>query len=172
MVDTGFLAPWLTDLGSAVGLVTGLFAVFKAFMDDRPFSYLEPDQLEGTLKLFVVNGGRRSIVIKTTYIRPAGRWYIAPNALPLTDEGRQHSRYGKPETVCTNWNNQNVIVEPGKTHELFLRSHNRDAEPRCCFVLISWQPLGGLPINRLPVLIYQNKVEIEHLFRARKGKHE
>jgi len=50
MNETGFLAPWLRDLGAAVGLITGLFAASKAFLEGRPFSYLEPDQTKGTLK--------------------------------------------------------------------------------------------------------------------------
>lgn len=171
MTSGGFLAPWLTDVGAAVGLVTGLFAAVKAFSDNRPYSYVEPDnQLDGMLKLYVVNAGRRSIVVTASYVRPGGRWYIAPNALPVTGKGKANTMYGKPETLPANWHDHNVIVEPGKRHEFFVGPRDRDAKPTWCCIVTSWQPLGGLPIKRPPLLLFKNKSQVERLFLARKGK--
>jgi hypothetical protein len=152
--------------------VTGIIGAFKAFMDDRPFLYVEPDQLGGFLKLYVVNAGKRSIFIKSSYVRSTKHWYIAPNASPMTAHGRQHTMYGKPEKPSNNWRDQNIIVEAGKRHEFFVGTENRDAEPTWCFILISWQPLGGLPLCRPPLLLYKRKSQIVRLFRARKGKHD
>jgi hypothetical protein len=33
MQQTGFLVPWLRDLGAAAGLVVGIIAACKAFLD-------------------------------------------------------------------------------------------------------------------------------------------
>jgi hypothetical protein len=164
---------WLTTIGSLVGLVTGIIGAFKAFMDDRPFAYFEPDnQLDGFLKLYVVNAGKRSIFLRSSYVRSARHWYVAPNASPMTGKGRQHAKYGRPEAPSHNWRDQNVIIESGKRHEFFVGTENRDVEPTWCFVLISWQPLGGFPLCRPPLLLYKSKGQIMRLFRARKGKHD
>jgi hypothetical protein len=161
---------WFTVVGSFVGLVTGIIGLFKAFMDDRPFSYLEPDQLPGFLKLYVVNAGKRSIFLRASYVRSATHWYIAPNASPMTSTGRADSWYGKHEAPSNNWRDLNVIVEPGKRHEFFIGTNDRDASPPWCFVMISWAPLGGIPICRPPLLLYKSKAEVARLFLARKGK--
>lgn len=167
------LFAWFTAIGSSVGLVTGMIGLFKAFMDGRPFSYLEPDQmLDGFLKLYVVNAGRRSIFIRSSYVCSAKHWYIASNASPMTGKGKAYSLYKKHEKPSNNWCDQNVIVEPGKRHEFFIGTNNRDAEPTWCFVMISWVPLGGIPIPRPPLLLYKSKAEVMRLFLARKGKRD
>jgi len=170
MNETGFLAPWLRDLGAAVGLITGLFAASKAFLEGRPFSYLEPDQVKGTLKLYVLNAGKRSIVINRSYIRPQDGWYIAPNAPNMTGAGTQNAWYGVPDSKSDNWHNHNVIIEPTKRHEFFLVSVDRDAKPTWCFILMSCQPLGGLPIPRPPLLLHRSEAQMKRLFLARKGR--
>jgi hypothetical protein len=38
--------------------------------------------------------------------------------------------------------------------------------------MMNWQPLGGLPIPRPPLLLYKRKSEIELLFLARKGRRD
>lgn len=167
------LFSWFTAIGSFVGLMTGMIGLFKAFMDDRPFSYLEPDQmLDRFFKLYVVNAGRRSIFIRSSYVRSAKHWYITPNASPMTGKGKAHSLYGKHEKPSNNWRDQNVIVEPGKRHEFFVGTNNRDAEPTWCLVMISWVPLGGIPIRRPPLLLYKRRAEVMRLFLARKGKRD
>jgi hypothetical protein len=172
MEQTGFLAPWLRDLGAAVGLVVGIIAACKAFFEWRPFSYVEPDRVDGFLKLFVFNAGKRSIVVNGSHIFPRKRWYIAINAPNITSAGRQHSWYGAPESGTASWHSHNVIIGPGKSHEFFLGLVNRNEKPTGCLVLMSWQPLGGLPLPRPPLLLQRRRTQIERLFRARKGNHD
>ncbi len=38
--------------------------------------------------------------------------------------------------------------------------------------MISWVPLGGIPIHRPPLLVYKSRVEVARLFLARKGKRD
>jgi hypothetical protein len=172
MGDGGFLAPWFRDAGALTGLITGLLFVFKTFFEGRPFSYLEPDVQKGILKLYVLNSDKRSIVINASYILPGERWYIAPNASNMTSVGQAHTFYGAPESDSVSWRSHNVIIEPGKRHEFFLGSVDRDTKPTACFVLLSWQPLGGLSIPRLPVMLRKSRKQIEQLFRARKSKYD
>src|SRR5258708_18845489 len=153
MNEAGFLAPWLRDLGAAVGLITGLFAASKAFLEGGPFSYLEPDQTKGTLKLYVLNAGKRSIVVNRSYIRPRDRWYIAPNAPNMTGAGTQNAWYGVPDSKSDNWHNHNVIIEPAKRHEFFLRSAAPASNPTCHLLLTISQPLSDLPLHRPPPLL-------------------
>jgi hypothetical protein len=169
----GFLAPWLTDVGALVGLVTGIVAVLRAFSEGRPYSYVEPDTLlDGLLKLYVVNAGGRSIVVTYSYVRPRERWYLAPNAAALTGKGRQQSLYGKKESLPDDWHNQNVIIEAGKRHEFFLGLRERDSKPTWCCVVTCWQPLGGLPMSRPPLFVYKSGKQVERLFVARKGRQD
>lgn len=173
MADGGFLAPWLRDLGAAIGLVTGIIAAAKAFLAGRPYSYVEPDnQLDGMIKLYVVNAGQRSIVITSSSVRPNDHWYIAPNASAMTGKGRAHTMYGKTETLPANRQDHNVIIAAGKTHEFFVGPRDRDAQPTWCCIVTSWQPLGGLPIKRPPLFLYKSKSQVERLFLARKGKQD
>lgn len=172
MQQNGFLAAWLRDLGSAVGLLLGIFAMFKVFFEGRPFSYVEPDKVDGILKLYVLNTSKRSIVINSSLLFPEQRWYIAPNAANLTAAGLQHSRYGTPETAGKNRRSHNVIIGPEQKHEFFLGLADRDANPTYCFIFITWQPLGGLPVPRPPLLLYRNQTQIKSLFRARKGNQD
>ncbi|HEY7299543.1 MAG TPA: hypothetical protein VH684_16680 [Xanthobacteraceae bacterium] len=165
------LFSWFTGIGSFVGLVTGIIGAFKAFMDDRPFSYVEPDQLDGVLKLHIVNAGKRSIFIAACSVWPAKHWYIAPNALPMTRKGSQESRYGKREARSSRLD-QNVIIEPGKKHEFFVGPHDGDEGPIRCFILTSWQPLGGLPVPRFPLPLLKSKSQVQRLFLARKDTHD
>jgi hypothetical protein len=124
--ESGFLASWLRDLGAAIGLIagligltTGLVAIFKAFFEGRPSSYLEPDELDWTLKLYVLNTGRGSIVINRFRILPRHRWYVAPNA------SLRHTIH----SAVKGWNN--VIIEPGKRHEFYLGlPHNKVSQLR------------------------------------------
>jgi hypothetical protein len=172
----GFLVPWLHDIGAwirdvgaVVGLVTGVASVSKAFFEGRPSSYIEPDKVDGFLRLFVENKSQRSIVVKGSRIRPRNRWYIAPNAPNVTGAGRRSRWYGPSEPASADWKSHNVIIAPGQTHEFFLGLVNRDAKPVWCFVLMGWQPSGGLPLPRLPLMFYRSRMQMEHLFNARKG---
>lgn len=176
MDQTGFLVPWLhgigawvRDIGAVVGLLTGIASVSKTFFEGRPSSYVEPDKVDGILKLFVENRGKRSIVIRGSRIRPRSRWYIAPNASNITGAGRGHSWYGASEPASADWKSHNVIIAPGQRHEFFLGLANRDEKPAWCFALIGWQPLGGLPLPRLPLPFYRSRTQIERLFQARKS---
>lgn len=148
----------------------GLVSILKAFFEGHPSSYLEPDEAKGILKLYVFNTARRSIVINGSYILPQKRWYVAPNAPNVTSEGRRRSWYGAQASANTNWHNHNVIIEPGRRHEFFLGSVDQDAKLTSCFVLMFWQPLGGLSlIPRWPLLLRRSKTQMKRLFQARKS---
>lgn len=171
MHETGLLChwPWIRDLGALIGGITGLVSVFKAFFEGHPFSYLEPDEAKGILKLYVFNTAKGSIVINGSYILPQKRWYIAPNAPNVTSEGRARSFYGAQASANTNWHRHNLIIEPGRRHEFFLGSVDHNAKLTSCFVFMFWQPLGGLSlIPRVPLLLRSSKAQMERLFQARK----
>ena len=160
MDNTGFLAPWLRDFGALTGLITGVVAVFKAYFEGRPFSYLEPDEVRSILKLYVLNTDKRSIVVNRFYILPRKRWYVAPNA------SLRHTIHS------TIKHRLNVIIEPGKRHEFFLEAMEREAEPTWCLALMMWRPLGGLSLPRLPHVLITSRRQMTHLSWARKSNRD
>lgn len=165
----GSLFHWVRDAGALIGGVTGILAIFKAFFQDRPFSYLEPDTMKGVFKLYVFNPDKRSIVVVGSRIFPQGRWYVAPNARNVTDLGRQEALYGSPKDAAAKWKPHNVIIGPGERHHFFLGQYDREATPTSCFIVMDWQPLGGLSIRRPPLLLRRSREQIEALYRARRS---
>jgi hypothetical protein len=122
------------------------------------------------IKLSVVNAGKRPIVVTTSYVLPDGHWYVAPNATPITGKGRRELMYGKPAELPVNVHRHNVLVGRDSRHEFFVGPRDRDTKPTWCCVVTFWQPLGGLPIGRPPLVLFKNRSQIEELFLTRKGK--
>lgn len=176
MGQTGFLVPWLGDLGawirdigSGLGLLTGIISLSKAFFDGRPSCYVEPHEVAGILKLFVENRSKRSIVIRGSHTRPRNRWYIARNAPSVNGPGRRRKWYGSSKSAFAFWNSLDVTIAPGQKHEFFLGAVNSDITSGRCFALITWRPSSILTFPRLPLPLYRSRSEMERLFESRRG---
>jgi hypothetical protein len=163
MQVSGFFA-LLRDIGATLGLFMGLGAIFKG----RPFAYVEPDEVPGVLKSHAANDSARSVIFTRSRCFPRDDWYIAPNAKSATSVGQRHAWYG-PKDPAPKWQQHNVIVAQRKRHEFFLWQRERDDNPGWCLLVMCWQPLGGVPMPRLPLVLFRTGRQIEHIYRARRS---
>ena len=171
MSDSG-LPGWVLALGTLLTIVGGggLFGLIRVLTKDMPRCSLEPDYMDGVFKLIIKNPGQQTILIRWSTIRPLGNWFIAPNAMPATARGRQSLRYGPKAHTQEDRQTLRFTIGPGQSHVCFLNRKERDLPLTFCLIVLNWQPSGGLPMPRLPAMIWKTKTALADLLVSSRGR--
>lgn len=151
--EPSFLAPWLRDFGAIVGLITGAVGIVKLMFTARPLAYLGP--YGHCWRLFVVNPTKRSFIVNRVIVLPTATYRCTAES---------HSVYGVAAHGLSGFHY--VVVEVDKQEEFEIWPKDFEADPSWLLVLLTWQPLGGVPMPRLPIVIYRTKAQVRALRRA------
>jgi hypothetical protein len=156
--ESSFLAPWLRDLGSLMGLAVAATAVMKLLFGDRPRAFIEPDKTTWSWALQIVNPGKRPVVISTVYALPGKRYYCTADS---------HNMYGAVSLAARK--SHNVVIGPERQDKFFVCLRDREDAPSWVLVVAIWQSLGGIPWPRIPVILIRTGGQLAQLRIAAKG---
>jgi len=147
-----------TEIGAAVGFLTGVYTLFDRHMKGRPIAYVfASGPASGALLSFrVKNVGQEDVVLRQLFSVP--RLYeIARDDSAL---GIAEARFGPFMAV----------LQPGEQMDfpVFPSRPRREGRDSCAFVIL-WRRATSPWLPQIPICLFTSKQTIEQLKRAHRG---
>jgi hypothetical protein len=153
----------LTEIGAAVGFLTGVYTLFDRFMRGRPLAYLmaSGSATNAILFLRVKNVGRQDVVLRRLFSVPR-LYQIAKNdSVKAIAEAEVYDTFA-------------AVLQPGEQMDFpaFPSQAGRATAPDIrgsCAVVISWRKATCTWLPQIPICLFTSMRTIEQLKAAHRA---